>query len=97
MHLFQQAADIVTQKLNAAPTDPASAQGRAEEALRRLERTSADINASWPDENRFHFQVLNLQPALVIKITVRTHASFLVFGIPQEYSGKSDLAQCGFR
>jgi hypothetical protein len=86
--LFRKAEDIVTQELNASPAGPGSPRQRAKEVLNRLERMSVDINASWPKENRFHFQLLDLSPALVIKVTARTHARFFVFGIPDENSGK---------
>jgi len=49
---------------------------------------SAEINAAWPEENRFHFQIVELPPALVVKMTLRTHGRFFVFGIPEEDSGK---------
>jgi hypothetical protein len=86
--LFEQAADVVTQGLNASPAGPGSPLERAVEALKKLEQTSAEVNAAWPEENRFHFQILDLLPALVVKMTVRTHERFFVFGVPQEDSGK---------
>jgi len=86
--IFEQAADIVTQGLNATPASPGSPRDRAAEALKSLERMSAEINAAWPEENRFHFQILDLPPALVVKMTLRTHGRFFVFGIPEEDSRK---------
>jgi hypothetical protein len=56
--------------------------------MKELERMSAEVNAAWPEEKRFHFQVLDLGPALVVKMTVRTHGRYFVFGIPEEDSGK---------
>jgi hypothetical protein len=58
------------------------------EALKKLEQLSAEINANWPEENRFHFQILDLPPALVLKTTMRSHARFFVFGVPEEISGQ---------
>lgn len=49
---------------------------------------SAEINAAWPEGNRFHFQILDLSPALIVKMTVRAHERFFVFGMPEEESGK---------
>ncbi|MGO9542347.1 MAG: hypothetical protein ACLPLR_17965 [Terriglobales bacterium] len=88
--LFQQAADIVTQGLNAIAAGPMPARDRATETMKTLERMSTEINAAWPEENRFHFQVLDLKPALVVKMSLRTHGKFFVFGIPEEDSGKTN-------
>jgi hypothetical protein len=90
--LFQEAAKILVQELNAAPGGPAYEV--ASGALKKLERLSAEVNAAWPDQNRFHFEVLDLKPALVVKLTIRTHASYFVFGVPAENAGKrNDLWQ----
>jgi hypothetical protein len=88
--LFEQAADIVTHELNATPGSSGSPRDRAVNALRKLEGMSAEVNAAWPEENRFHFEVLDLPPALVVKMTVRTHGRFFVFGIADKDSGKSN-------
>jgi hypothetical protein len=54
---------------------------------------SAEINASWPEENRFQFEILDLSPALVLKVTIRTHGRYFVFGIPEDDdSGKPNRA-----
>jgi len=91
-HLFSVAADTVTRELNASASSPGSPQERAAAALKKLEQMSAEINASWPDDNRFHFQVLDLPPALVVKMSIRTHEGFFVFGIPGEDSRKPNRA-----
>lgn len=86
--IFEQAATVVTQELNATPNGPKSPQDQVTEALRRLDRVSAEINVGWPDENRFHFQIFDVPPALVLKMTIRTHARFFVFGFPTSVSEK---------
>lgn len=86
--LWERAADIVTQALNATAASPVLPLGRATEALKKLEQMSAEINVAWPEENRFHFQILDLPPAIVVKMKIRTHGRFFVFGIPEEDSGK---------
>jgi len=86
--LFYTTTDIVLQEMNTSPASQEIARRRAEEALKRIERMSAEINAAWPEQNRFHFQVLNLPPALIIKMEARTLGGFFVFGIPEEDSGK---------
>ena len=88
--VFEKAAQIVTQRLNATAGSPGpgSIRDRAAEALKEPEAVSAEINAAWPEENRFHFQILDVPPALVVKMTVRTHAMFFVFGVPETDAGK---------
>jgi len=80
--LWERAADIVTQALNATAASPVLPLDRATEALKKLEQMSAEINAVWPVENRFHFQILDLPPAIVVKMTIRTHGRFFVFRYP---------------
>jgi hypothetical protein len=86
--LFQDAAETLTKELNATPTGAASPGDRATETLKRLERASAEINAAWPEKNRFRFEILDIPPALVVKMTFRTQETFFVFGVPEEDSGK---------
>lgn len=86
--VFQKAENIVAQELNASAAGPRSPLERGEDVLKRLERMSAEVNASWPEESRFHLQVLNLSTALVVKMTVRIQATFFVLGIPKEVAGK---------
>jgi len=52
--------------------------------LENLEHLSAEINKSWPDENRFHFAVLDLPPALVVKMSFRNRATFAFLAVPQQ-------------
>jgi len=86
--VFNWAAAFVTQELNAPSAEPVSPKERATKALDKLERISAEINKAWPDENRFHSQVLDIPPALVVKMTIRMQATFSVLGIPDESSRK---------
>ena len=83
--IFWRASEIITDKLNS--TNDVTPRERAAEALRTLERISAVSNASWPEDSRFHFEILDLPPALVLKMSLRTGESFFVFGVP-ETSGK---------
>jgi hypothetical protein len=86
--VFEKAAEILVSELDATPVRAGTPHERAIEILKKLEQTSAEVNGSWPDQNRFHFEVLDLPPALVVKMTVRSQERFFVFGIPQEKSGK---------
>jgi hypothetical protein len=87
-NIFRQAREKVTQQLNATPSSPGSAHDRAEQTLKKLEDDSAEVNAEWPEESRFHFQILDLDPILVVKMTIRMHGAFFAFGVPEEDSGK---------
>lgn len=82
--VFGDALDIFVAELNAAPAEPKPPLSGATEALEKLERASAEINAAWPDEDRFHFQVLDIPPAFVLKVTFRTRARFFVVGVPED-------------
>lgn len=80
--VFRDVEENVTEALNASSENRTTAGIVAEQALEKLERQSAEINASWPDENRLHYKLLDLPPILVLKLTFRTHARFVVFAIP---------------
>jgi len=86
--IFSQTANIVEQELNADSNQQKPPLERATGALKKLERVSAEINAAWPEEKRFHFEILDLRPALVVKMSIRARAYFEVFGIPDESQGK---------
>jgi hypothetical protein len=87
---FYRAADILAGNLNAAAASPDSSLERATETLRKLQRMSAEINASWPEEDRFRFEILKLPPVLVVKMGLRTHETFFVFGGAKGESGKAN-------
>lgn len=86
--LFDAAQGIVTDALNDRDTARAP-KDRASAALKRLEDESARINTEWPEENRFHFELLDIAPALVVKMGVRSHERFFVFGIFEGAPGKT--------
>ncbi|MGA2650097.1 MAG: hypothetical protein ABSF28_06230 [Terracidiphilus sp.] len=86
--VFEQAVGVVTQELNAAPGGAGPPSDRAVDALRKIKGMSAEVNSAWPEENRFNFDVLDLPPALVVKMIIRAHERFFVFGVPAEDSGK---------
>ena len=88
--LLQQAQNEITRELNTSEAGSSSAGDRATTALKRLERLSVEINAAWPEENRFHFSVLDLSPILLVKIRIRTHDAYLAFGISEENRKKTN-------
>lgn len=87
--LFDAAQNIVVDALNDSTAPPAP-KDRAAAALKRLEDESAGINAGWPEENRFHFELLDIAPALVAKMGVRSHERFFVFA-PERAPGRANV------
>lgn len=81
-NVFRWAAATVTEKLTAASRSAPPA--RVTEVLKNLEQLSTDINGDWPVENRFHFQILEVPPVIVVKMTIRTDGRYFVFAIPDE-------------
>jgi hypothetical protein len=88
--LFSRAADIVTEALNAASSNAKSPKERVAAALVRLEVASSEINADWPEDSRFHFQILDVPPLLVVKMEFRTSARYFAFGVPKEEVSEKD-------
>jgi hypothetical protein len=86
--LFSHAADAVVRSLNAASSTPKSPHDRATDALKVLKQMSAETNVTWPDENRFHFEVFDFTPVMVIKMSIRAQARFFLFGAPRFQDGK---------
>jgi hypothetical protein len=84
--LFRGISDLVVSVLNAPGA--LSPRDRAKQALQAVERQSVTINASWPNDARLHFELLDTQPALVLKLTFQSHARFFVFAVPREYDNK---------
>lgn len=79
--LFDAVKAQVADRLNApSPVLSASAASRATSALRDIEQWSAEHNKIWPDEDRFHFKVLALPPAVLIEMSYRSRASLVLFG-----------------
>ncbi|MBV9932210.1 MAG: hypothetical protein JO013_14880 [Alphaproteobacteria bacterium] len=79
--LFRTVDDLVAERLNRPPVARASeAASRAGAALLEVERSSAEIDKGWPAENRFHFQVVAVQPAILVRMSYRDTARFVLFG-----------------
>jgi hypothetical protein len=79
--LFDAVKAEIADRLNApAPSPSANAGARATSALRDIEQWSVKYNKSWPDEDRFHFKVLELPPAVLIEMSYRSHATLVLFG-----------------
>ncbi len=77
--LFEAAKVQVAEGLN-DHSSASNAGSRAISALREVERSSAEIDKSWPTEDRFHFKALDLPPGILVEMTYRAHASLVLFG-----------------
>lgn len=78
--LFADAENIVADRLDATAADPGDPRDRVTALLQELQDESARTNAKWPEDSRFQFQVLDLTSALVVKVGIRAHQTFWVFG-----------------
>lgn len=81
---FRQTVQFVSDALN--ETSLGSAAQRASAALMKVEAMSAEANTKWPAENRFHFQVLDVAPVLVVKMSLGTIETFYIFAIHEKDS-----------
>ena len=82
--LFGLAVDMVIAELNATPDRTKSPAERARGTLKKLEQMSAKINAAWPIESRFHFQVLDVSPVIVVQVSFRIRARFFALGVLED-------------
>jgi len=85
---FPHAAESITAELNAPSAAPRPPRERVTDALALLEQVSTAVNSAWPEDSRFHFEVLDLAPAIVVKMSIRTSETYYVFSGPAEDAGK---------
>jgi hypothetical protein len=86
--LFPHAAESVLAELNAPSSGASRPLDRATGALQRIEQLSAAINGAWPEEERFHFEILDLAPAIVVDMSLASGATYYVFAVPDQDAGK---------
>jgi hypothetical protein len=80
--LLEEASNLVLRQLNLGGPELAAASEHATEALDKIKTQSESINATWPQESRFHYELLSIPPALVLKVGIGTHERYFVFGVP---------------
>ena len=85
---FPAAAEGIVAELNAASSAPVRPLDRARGALDRLEQISAAINGAWPEEERFHYEILDLPPTFVVTMSMASSAAYYVFAVPDGDAGK---------
>ncbi len=77
--LIELADAAILQALNQNPVNPKTAAGQV---LQELESIGEKANRSWPRTSRFHYKVVELHPAIVVALTIRSRAAFSVYGVP---------------
>jgi hypothetical protein len=85
--LFSSAADVIAAGLN-APSETRSPHDRIASLLKTLEKDSAEINSSWPDDKRFHSDLLDVTPMFAVTMSVRTHLSFFAFAFAPDWGDR---------
>lgn len=92
--MFRAVDAMVADRLNKPiPAQVSEAESRARSALLQVVRSSEEINKSWPSEDRFHFEVMPLHPAILVRMSYRGGARFVLFG--SFYLGKYSAVDPG--
>lgn len=81
--ILQAAEDQALENLNARAAKPEQAKAIITQKLEPFERMSKETEAAWPKENRWHFEVIEMLPAILVQFTYRTQGHFLALGIVQ--------------
>lgn len=78
--LFNAVDTSVTDRLNGpTPAQASDAEFRVRSALLAVEHSSSEINGDWPDEDRLHFEILALHPAILARLSYRGQARLVLF------------------
>jgi hypothetical protein len=80
---LQTAEDRAIGALNARAVKPEQAKAIITQTLQPLEKMGEIAEAAWPKENRWHFEVVEMLLAVVIKFSYRTQEHIRVLGIAQ--------------
>ena len=81
--ILQTAEDRALEYLNASAAKPEQAKAIITQRLELFQKMGEETEATWPKENRWHFEVVEMLPAIVIKFAYRTEGHFRAFGIVQ--------------
>ena len=87
---FPAAAEGIVAELNAPSSARARPLDRARGTLDRLEQMSAAMNGAWPEEERFHYETLDLPPTFVVTMSMASSAAYYLFAVPDGDAGKSN-------
>lgn len=76
--IFETTDAAILEGLHAS--DPIAAVQRS---LDILQSVSAEIDSAWPEANRFHYKLLQIDPVLVVQFGLRSRETYSVFAVPQ--------------
>jgi hypothetical protein len=79
--LFDKADGVILEALNTPGAEPAKA---ISEALETMRAYGDHAGRAWPEDRRFHYELLAIQPAFVVSYHVRSRSTWSVFAIPEE-------------
>jgi hypothetical protein len=85
---FPAAAEGIVAELNARSSTGVRPLDRARGALDRLEQMSTAINGAWPEEQRFHYELLDLPPTFAVRMSMASSAAYYLFAVPAGDAGK---------
>jgi hypothetical protein len=88
-------AALVNQLNEPTPAPTSDGASRIKLALREIEHSSAEINKGWPAEDRFQFEVLALEPAILVRMSYRHGAKLVLLG--PYYLNKNAAVDPGIR
>ncbi len=77
--VFAAAVNLVADGMNSAAANGNPPDEQARAALARVERLSSEVNSAWPEGNRFHFQMMDIAPILVVKMNLGSNQTYYVF------------------
>jgi len=82
--IFDHAAAFIEEELNTLAGAKQSPHERASGALLKLEKLSAELLAAWPEDRRFHGEIIDLPPALIATMRIRDRGTFTFFALTEE-------------
>jgi len=68
--ILEETAKVTLERLNRSGPELNAASNRVTEALNQIKAQSEKVNAAWPEESRFRFELLPIRLALVLKVGI---------------------------
>ena len=88
--LFNSAVNFVTDSLNESSNQPLN---QAKEALKTLSLASDEINRHWPEGHRFRYEITDVSPVILAKMTFRSSSAVIAFFVSGDAGVSKTSAQ----